>query len=213
MNTRHVPSTESPTTIRRLRIGYACAVSACFLAACSQDYRSSAPDPVPNQALTAWLSKAIVSPQVVRIDCYVDTGWATDALTCDVAMSSDRSGPEASAFQVRSYLTPKALSTGPEWQFDIDALSDSKFRLVVEQPAPAVLKARVHVDQSRVSLEDAEHLADKAVAAVDDYLRSHPTSDPQSLRDTWATHGDPDHRDAGTRAGAASDSSNAGGKQ
>lgn len=213
MKTHHAPSTETGTTVRRLRIGYACAVSACVLAACSQDYRSSAPDPVPNQALTTWLSKAIVSPQVARIDCYVDTGWVTDALICDVAMSSDRSGPEASAFQVRSYLSPRSLGTGPEWQFDIDALRDSKFRLVVEQPAPAVLNARVHVDQSRVSLEDAEHLADKAVDAVDDYLRSHPTSDPQSLRDTWATHPDSNNREAGTRRGAASDSSNYGGKQ
>lgn len=195
---------------RGARMAGACAFTALALMACSQDYRSSAPEPVFNQLLTDRLGKATLSPQVIRIDCYVDTGWLNDSLACDVAMHDEQSGKKASVFEVRSYLSSAGLRSGPEWQFDADTLRDSKFRLVIEQPDPAVRRVQVHADQSRVSFEDAEHLADKAVTAVDEYLRAHPTSDPQSLRDTWTNHGDRDRSNQGASTAAAPGAANAG---
>ncbi|MCA7981296.1 hypothetical protein LGM57_33730 [Burkholderia cepacia] len=194
---------------RGARMAGACALTALTLVACSQDYRTSAPEPVFNQLLTERLSKATLSPQVIRIDCYVDAGWFVDSLACDVAMNAEQSGKQASMFEVRSYFASSATS-GSGWQFDADTLHDSKFRLVIEQPDPAVRRVRVHADQSRVSFEDAEYLAEKAVTAVDEYLRAHPTSDPQSLRDTWTNHGDRNRSDQGASTAAASGAANAG---
>lgn len=202
----------APNVSRGVRIAGACVFAAFTLAACSQDYRTSAPEPVFNQLLTDRLSKATLSPQVARIDCYVDTGWPLDSLACDVAMMDEQSGKETSMFEVRSYLAPSWMRSGPEWQFDAETLHDSKFRLVIEQPNPAVLRVRVHADLARVSFEDAEHLANKAFAAVDEYLRAHPTSDPQSLRDTWANHGDRGGSDRGASTAAGSAPASAGGR-
>lgn len=208
---RNVELTMAASNVSRgARMAGACAFTAITLVACSQDYRTSAPEPVFNQFLTERLSKATLSPQVIRIDCYVDTGWLIDSLACDVAMNDEQSGKKASVFEVRSYLGSSGLRSGPEWQFDADTLRDSKFRLVIEQPDPAVRRVRVHADQSRVSFEDAEYLAEKAVAAVDEYLRAHPTSDPQSLRDTWTNHGNRDRNDQSASTAAAAGAANAG---
>lgn len=195
---------------RRASIAGAFALAACALSACSQDYRNSAPEPIFNQQLTDLLSKATLSPQVARIDCYVDTGWLADRLVCDVAMSDEQSRKDGATFQVRSYLGPSGMRPGTEWLFDAEALHDSKFRIVIAQPAPAVIRVRVHADQSRVSFEDAERLADRAVAAVDEYLRAHPTSDPKSLRETWAGPASHVSVTPSGAAGTASASSNTG---
>ncbi|KGS77520.1 hypothetical protein [Burkholderia pseudomallei] len=173
--------------IRRARIAGAYVFAASTLTACGEDYRNSDTEPVFNQTLTDWLGKAALSPQVTRIDCYIDGGWFSNSLLCDVTIKRDRSRTRESTFEVRSNFDRPSLLSLSEWQFDTETLSDSKFRIVVEQREPAVLNVRVHADQSRVSLEDAEHLADKAIGAVEKYLRSNPTSDPQSLRDTWAS--------------------------
>ncbi|MDN7926975.1 hypothetical protein [Burkholderia vietnamiensis] len=197
---------------RRAHIAAAFALAACALTACNKDYRNSAPEPAFNQRLTDHLSKATLSPQVMRIDCYVDTGWLIDSLACDVTMSDEQSRKEGATFEVRSYLGPSGMRPGSEWLFDAETLHDSKFRLVIAQPVPAVIRVRVHADQSRVSFEDAEHLAERAIAEVDKYLRAHPTSDPQSLRETWASPVSQASVTPSGVAGIASAPSSAGGR-
>ncbi|MBR8034654.1 hypothetical protein KDW59_21615 [Burkholderia vietnamiensis] len=127
-------------------------------------------------------------------------------------MSSEQSRVAGATFEVRSYFYPSGIRPGPEWLFDTVNLRESKFRVVIAQPAPAVIRVLVHADQSRVSFEDAEHLAEKAIAEVDEYLRTHPTTDPQSLRETWASPGSQVSVTPSGASGAASATSTAGGR-
>ncbi|WP_081080542.1 hypothetical protein [Burkholderia cepacia] len=194
-------------------IAWACALAACTLAACSQDYRNSTPAPTFNQRLTDWFSKATLSPQVTRIDCFVDTGWFDDSLACDVEMTEEQSRKVDAKFVVRSNLSSFGMTPGPDWQFDAETLHESKFRLVIAQPAPAVLRVEVHADQSRVSFEDAAHLGEKAISAVDEFLRAHPTRDPQSVRETWASPASQASVAQSATGATASATSTAGGRQ
>ncbi|HGO6126532.1 hypothetical protein QZM82_31910 [Burkholderia cepacia] len=204
--------------VRRARFAGACVFAACALAACKDDYRESAPEPVFNQALTdalrqsaAKFPQSAISRQVRRVDCYVGNDLSSDMLRCDVTIAVDNAGTQTSKFEAgQSLQTP--MVANPRWWLNTDALRDTKFRLVIEQRAPDGPIVLVHADPSRVSLDDAQHVVDSAVSAVNSYLHNHPDADPQALRDTWTSPSSDVHTETNGPDGAASAASAAGGR-